>query len=219
MTIRWIRPRKPLRGASTGCRVPRVHEAPMRAQERSAPGLKIRLGAPEGISHVQGRSGGQYVVRDRVIEAEAEDAPRLPRRVPGKPIANPSALNSTSACAAANRSHPSRTGVSIAVAGKRPRKHKNRHRRQGADFGPERHRQPAKRPKFAVPDNNPAPKGRKPSAAKTSLKSIGRWWRTQSRRTGLRSLSSLVTGRKTGRCFKIGLWGAFRSKTLSFSWA
>jgi hypothetical protein len=39
----------------------------------------IRLLAPEGISHVHGWSGRQYVVRERIVEVDPYDAPPLLR--------------------------------------------------------------------------------------------------------------------------------------------
>ena len=44
------------------------------------PDPAVRLLAPEGISHVQGMSGRTYMVRDRLIEVDAADAPRCSQR-------------------------------------------------------------------------------------------------------------------------------------------
>jgi predicted phage terminase large subunit-like protein len=38
---------------------------------------KVRLVAPEGVTHVQGLSGKQYIVRDHVVEVDDDDAPPL----------------------------------------------------------------------------------------------------------------------------------------------
>ncbi|MBV8440183.1 MAG: phage terminase large subunit, partial [Hyphomicrobiales bacterium] len=43
------------------------------------PEPKVRLLAPEGVSHVQGLSGRQYVVRERTVEVDGEDARPLLR--------------------------------------------------------------------------------------------------------------------------------------------
>jgi predicted phage terminase large subunit-like protein len=43
------------------------------------PKLMVRLLAPEGTSHVQGWTGRQYVIHDRIAEVESEDAPPLLR--------------------------------------------------------------------------------------------------------------------------------------------
>ncbi len=55
----------------------------MRREAEEANGIRpkpmVRLHAPEGTSHVQGSTGRQYVVRDRIVEVESEDAPPLLR--------------------------------------------------------------------------------------------------------------------------------------------
>jgi len=53
----------------------------MRQEAEEARGMRpkrmVRLQAPEGIGHVQGWSGRQYIVRERIVEVESEDAPHL----------------------------------------------------------------------------------------------------------------------------------------------
>ena len=44
------------------------------AERRKSP---VRLLAPEGVSHVHGWSGRDYVVRDRIVDVDQYDAPPL----------------------------------------------------------------------------------------------------------------------------------------------
>ena len=42
-------------------------------------GPSVRFLVPEGTTHVQGRSGRTYLVRERIVEVDGEDAPPLVR--------------------------------------------------------------------------------------------------------------------------------------------